>query len=149
MRKKSNLLDEKQKNEVIAILTVGCSRKTAARYVGSTASAILETARTDTAFAEKLQHAQEQAEIASMKNIHNAAKQERYWKASAWILERKNPEEFRLQSPDTLSAEQVEMIVTYLSRMIVEEIKSPTQRKKILAQLETFMKKFGSAKPQP
>lgn len=143
MTKKVPLLNEKQKNEVIAILSVGCSRRTAARYVGCTPLIIAKTAKTDETFAQQLIRAQEQAEISSMKNIHNAAKQERYWKAAAWILERKNPEEFRLRSPDSLNAEQLKFIVTQLSQMIVEEVKSPVYRKNVLARLEAFMKEFS------
>ncbi len=144
---KPKVLTTKQKSEVIAILSVGCPRKTAARYVGCSPAIITRTAEKDPDFAEQLQRAQEHAEIASMKNIHNAAKQERYWKASAWILERKNPEAFRLQNPDLLSLEQVKLLVTHLSSIVVNEVKSPAQRKKILDELEKFLKNFGEIKP--
>ena len=74
-------------------------------------------------------------------------KQKRYWKASAWILERKNPEASRLQNPDLLSLEQVKLLVTHLSSIVVNEVKSPAQRKKILDELEKFLKNFGEIKP--
>ena len=47
------VLDEAKKREILAILTVGCSRRTAARYVGCTASTIQNTAERDAHFARK------------------------------------------------------------------------------------------------
>lgn len=143
MAKTSPPLTKKQKDEILAIITVGCSRKVAARYVGCTPLFIRKTAQQDAAFASQLQHAEEQAEITSMKSINAAARQERYWKAAAWILERKNPEEYRLRAPGTFNAAQLKFIVEHLSAIITEEVKAPTYRKRVLARFEEFLKKLA------
>ncbi len=133
-------LTKKQKDEILAILTVGCSRKIAARYVGCAPSLISKIAADDPDFAQDLRHAEQQAEIASMKSINAAARQERYWKAAAWILERRNPEEYRLRSPGTFNAQEFKFIINHLSEMIVEEVKAPTHRKRLLARIDEFLK---------
>ncbi len=133
-------LTAKQKDQVLAILSVGCSRKRAASFVGGTPALIQKAAAGDEDFALALLQAESQAEITSMKSINAAARQERYWKAAAWILERKNPEEFRLRSPGTFNAEQLAFIVRNLSEIIAEEVRVPSDRKRILARLERFLK---------
>ncbi|MDO4630378.1 MAG: hypothetical protein Q4C70_14460, partial [Planctomycetia bacterium] len=139
---KTTPLTAKQKDEIIAIIAVGCSRKTAASYVGTTPAFIRKTAQKDAKFAEALQHADVQAEISSMKNVTAAARQERYWKAATWILERKNPEDYRLRPPGTFTPEQLQFIVTRLSEIITEEISAPTHRKRLLARLDGFLKEM-------
>jgi len=108
--------------------------------VGGTPALIQKAAAADEDFALALLQAESQAEITSMKSINAAARQERYWKAAAWILERKNPEEFRLRSPGTFNAEQLAFIVRNLSEIIAEEVRVPSDRKRILARLERFLK---------
>ncbi len=121
-------LTQKQKDEIVAIVTVGCSRKIAARYIGCTQDFIRRTAKKDPKFAESLQRADLQAEITSMKSVNAAARQERYWKAATWILERKNPEDYRLRPPGTFTPEQLKFIMERLSEIIAEEVKSPAYR---------------------
>lgn len=144
--RESKTFTRKQKDEILAILSVGCSRKVAARYVGCLPREIQKTAKEDADFALALQHAEEQAEITSMKSINAAARQERYWKAAAWILERKNPEEFRLRSPGTFNAQQLNFIVEHLSKIIAEEVKAPAYRKRVLARFDEFLKNLGESK---
>lgn len=142
MTRKNPPLTRKQKDEILAIITIGGSRQTAARYAGCTPGQIQSCARSDTEFATQLRHAQEQAEITSLRHLSEAAKQERYWKAAAWILERKNPEEFRLRPPNVLTPAQLRGVVVKLAEMITSEVKSPTSRKRILAKIEELLKDF-------
>ena len=48
------VLDEGKQREIVAILTMGCSRRTAAQYVGCAPNTIQSTAERDPKFAEKL-----------------------------------------------------------------------------------------------
>ena len=93
------VLDSGKKREILAMLTVGCSRRTAARYVGCAAATIQNTAERDPQFAEQLHHADHLAEIEYLKNIRKAAKKEQGLRAAAWALERLNPEDFALRAP--------------------------------------------------
>ena len=57
------VLDEAKKREILAIVAVGCSRSTAAAYVGCATSTIQNTADRDPAFAEKLRQAAYNTEV--------------------------------------------------------------------------------------
>ncbi len=77
-------LDEGKRREVIAILSVGCSRATAAQYVGCHGTTITRTATRDAEFARQVRQAESLLEIKHLKNIDAAAKDTRYWRAAAW-----------------------------------------------------------------
>lgn len=144
---KAPVLDWKKQKVVLAIVSIGCSLRTAARYIGCTPRAIQETARQDAKFAEEFCQAEKNAEIEFMKCVHSAAQQERYWKAATWMLERLNPEDFGRKMPDSLPPAEIAKIITRLAEIVVEEVKNPEVRKKILARVEELIKNYTSANP--
>lgn len=141
---KATLLDWKKQKVVIAILSIGCSRRTAARYIGSTPASIQQTAKKDSKFAEALCQAEKNAEIEFMKCVHSAAQQERYWKAATWMLERLNPEDFGRRMPESMPPAEVAKIITRLAEIVVEEVKHPELRKKILRRVEDVIRSHAS-----
>lgn len=142
---KTPVLDWKKQKVVLAIVSIGCSLRTAARYIGCTPRTIQETARRDAKFAEELCQAEKNAEIEFMKCVHSAAQQERYWKAATWMLERLNPEDFGRKMPDSLPPAEIAKIITRLAEIVVEEVKNPEVRKKILARVEELIKNYTSS----
>ncbi len=133
---KRHVLDEIKRREVLAILSVGCSRRMAARYVGCSPATIQRTAQRDSAFAEQLRKAECKAQIGYMKSIQAAARKEQYWRAAAWALERRNPEEFAARRPDVITLEQLKGFVAELAEILVEEVPVAAYRKAILKRLE-------------
>ena len=140
-------LDEFRKREILAILSVGCSRRTAARYVGCSPSTIRRTAERDPAFAESLHKAESKAQILFMKNIAAAARKEQYWRAAAWALERLNPEDYAARSPNSVTLEQIRTLVSEFARIIVEEVPLAAHRKRILRRLERLGRDWDVCRP--
>jgi len=132
------VLDEIKKREILAILSVGCSRRSAASYVGCAVSTIQNTADRDAKFAEKLRRAEHQAEIAYLKNIQKAARKEQYWRAAAWALERRNPQEYGRRSPDVITLDQIRLILVEFAKIVVCEVPVPVYRKKVLKRLDAL-----------
>ena len=120
------------------------SRRIAASYVDCAPSTIQNTADRDPDFAEKLRQAEYQAEIGYMKSIQNAAKKEQYWRAAAWALERRNPEDYAPRSPDVLSVNQVKRLLLKLTEIIVSEVPAARYRKGILKRLEELIADLSS-----
>jgi len=89
-KRRSTQLVEQQRHDIITILSVGCSRETAAKHVGCSVNTIHKVAKQDAEFDEKLRQAESHHELKQLQNIHEAA--EKHWQASAWMLERKYPE---------------------------------------------------------
>jgi len=132
------VLDEIKRREILAILTVGCSRRTAANYVGCAVSTIQNTADRDPKFAEALRHAEHQSEIAYLKNIQKAARKEQYWRAAAWALERRNPEEYARRGPDVITVDQIRLILAEFTQIVVSEVPIPRYRKNVLKRLHAL-----------
>jgi len=126
------VLDQYKRCEILAILSVGGSRRMAARYVGCSAKTIQNTAERDPEFAERLAHASQAAQIEYLRNIKNAAKKEQYWRAAAWALERLNPEEFGARSPQTITRQQAEQLLSRLAEILVADVPVAEFRKGVL-----------------
>jgi len=132
-------LDEIKKREILAILSVGCSRRMAARYVGCSPSTIPRTALRDPEFAERLSRATLGAQVGYLKNIQKAAKKEQYWRAAAWALERLNPEEFAPRDPDTVTIVRIKEMMAQLAQLVVEDLPNPEHRKHIIAGVNAML----------
>ncbi len=125
-------LDEIKKREILALLSVGCSRRMAARYVGCSPTTIPNTALRDPEFAERLSRCTLSAQVGYLKNIQKAAKKEQYWRAAAWALERLNPDEFGPRSPDTVTIARIKEMMVHWAQLVVEDLPNPEHRKKII-----------------
>ncbi len=132
------VLDEYKKREILAILWVGCTRRTAARYVGCAVSTIQNTAHRDAEFARDLRQAEYQSEIGYLKNIQQAAKQEQHWRAAAWALERRNPKDYARRGPDVITVDQIKQLLAQLAEIVVQEVPVPRYRKSILRRLDVL-----------
>ena len=137
-RGKLPALDEIKKAEILAILAVGGSRRVAAKYVGCATSTIQNTADRDPRFAEELRKKEFHSEIGYLQNIRNAARNERYWRAAAWALERLNPERYGRRGPDAITIDQVTELLAQFAEMIIEEVPVPLFRKNVLKRLDAI-----------
>jgi len=92
------------------MLANGSSLRVAARYVGCASTTITRTAARDPQFAADLARAEQNAEIEALRLLRRAARKERYWRAAAWLLERKNPDDFAPRQPTLFTKEQLAQV---------------------------------------
>ena len=115
-------LDERKRRQIIAILANGSSRRVAARAVGCSTSTIQRTADRDPEFAAELDAAEQTLEIEALRHIRQAAKNGRYWRASAWLLERRNPSDFARRDPNTLTEQDVLNLWLHVSDPLIRKL---------------------------
>ncbi len=132
------VLDEMKRREILAILSIGGSRRTAARYVNCSPSTIAATAQRDPTFTEALSRSEQAVEIGYLKNIQEAAKKAQYWRAAAWALERTHPEAYAARSPDAITVKQVGQLLARFAQIIVEEVPTVRYRKRVLKRLDSL-----------
>jgi hypothetical protein len=101
------VLNELRQKVVVALLRLGFSRRTAARHVGVSHTSIARAAARDARFAKELSDAESVADYSALKMVRDAGRQEKYWRAAAWILERRLPDEFGHRAPHSFSGDQV------------------------------------------
>jgi hypothetical protein len=135
------VLDEGKRREIVAILSVGGSQTTAARYVGCAVSTIQNTAARDPEFAQQFRQAACNNEIGLLRYIRNAAKKEQYWRAAAWALERGFPEKYARRGPDVITVEQIAILLAQVSD-IVQQIPE-LYRKDIVKRMDALARSVG------
>jgi hypothetical protein len=133
------ILNDRKKAEILAILSTGCDRRTAANYVGCDPKTIYNTVQKDREFADQLFNRQSVAELAHLANINRAGRQPCYWRTSAWHLERLNPGKYVRRSPDTITPQQLNQILTGMMEALVEEVPVARFRKRIIARMNKML----------
>jgi hypothetical protein len=133
------VLNEKKKSLILALLRSGCSRVTAARSVNCHPRTILNTAKRDPEFAEKLALGENAAELTHLDNINKAGREVKYWRASAWMLERLHPERFVKSNPDAITPSQITTLIVQIAEIIIQEIPAAKHRKQILKRFDRLL----------
>jgi len=139
MRQRQRLTPQKQR-EALAILSVGCSRAVAARYVRCTPHLLRREILENSQFAEEVAKAEEGIELFYLTRIRSAAMKEQYWRAAAWALERRVPNRYGIKKPEILTAEHVQKFMVACIQVIVDELPNKEQQKKILNRLAEELK---------
>ncbi len=127
-------IDAIQKREIVAIVSVGCGRRTAADYVGTTVATIRREARRNREFARQLCRGERNQELQQLQHLQKAA--EKHWQASAWMLERRYPELYGKRDPRQLTIPQVAQLLAELAEIIVAEVRDDGERQGILTRLK-------------
>ena len=143
------VLDRPKKRDIVLIISLGHSRRTAARYVGCAPSTITNTAERDAAFAKSLRQADLKSELDNMKNIQEAAKKAQYWRAAAWILERRNPADFAPKNPNALTIDDLRQLLAEFVQIIMEEVTVAKYRHRLLKRLDALTSSFRQPLPEP
>ena len=134
------VLDAVKRADILTILSVGCSRRAAARYVSAARRAPLAQPRSAIPNSPgSLPRVEQTSQIGLIKNIRDAAKKPQYWRAAAWALERLNPEDFALRGPDVVTVEQMHAIIRQLAQVLVEHVPIARHRKQVLRAIERMM----------
>jgi hypothetical protein len=138
------VLTDVKRSEICAILAVGCSRTTAARYVGCHPDTIRNTAKREPEFAEALAQAETKHEIQHLAHINAAAKEGRYWRAAAWALERTHPDRYGRRRPYSVSPEQLSQALAQFASIILEEVTDEELQERIFERLSELTEKLQS-----
>jgi hypothetical protein len=90
------------------------------------------TLKQDPQFAKQLARAEATPEFSHMRNLQNAAKDEKHWRASVWWLERCAPERYARRNPAAISAVQLKQIIKELADAIAGEVGCREDRERLL-----------------
>jgi hypothetical protein len=133
-------LSPQERNEYLALLSAGYARTTAAKYIHRAPTTIRDSIMDDPEFAEQVAKAEENSEVFYLSCIRRAALKEQYWRAAAWVLERRIPDRYAAKQPEVLTVEHVQKFMAACMRIIAEELPDPEQREKIFHRLAEELK---------
>lgn len=133
------VLDAEKKRQVISIIATGGTRRSAAGFLRCSPSTITRTAERDPLFAEKLAQVERSQEIFSARTVTRVCQEDRYWRAAAWVLERRLPEVYAKPLPGKYSARDLLQIIGEILEAIQDDLTAQQHdrlREKIHAVLE-------------
>jgi hypothetical protein len=139
------VLDDTKKAQICAIVAIGCSRATAASYVGCHRDTIRNTAGRDPEFAAALEKADSQHEMRHLGFINKAAEEAKYWRAAAWALERKYPSRYGARRADLYTGEQVLHVLGQFGEVVAQEVTDQEEAKRIGARLAELVAAFQAS----
>jgi len=131
-------LTDEQKGQVCGILSVGCDRQTAANFVGCSLVDIRRAMQQDAQFAASICHAEALSELSHMRNVQQAAKDAKNWRASVWWLERRSPERFGKRGAGVVTSRQLKAFVAILVDILSEDIHDAADRQRLAARLQSI-----------
>jgi len=117
------------------MVSMGCDRETAYKYLGVTAAELRNELEQDQNFKKQLLRAEATSEFHHMRNMHNATKDEKHWRASVWWLERRSPERYARRAPDAVTEAQLRQIIEALADAIAGEVANHEDRHRLLERL--------------
>lgn len=124
-----------QKSEFCLIVSIGCDRETACKLLNCSPAQLQGELQQDAEFSAKLLRAEATAELNHMRNLHNAAKDEKNWRVSVWWLERCAADRYARRAPESVSAKELSSIVDELAEVIALEFTDQDDRWRLLNRL--------------
>jgi hypothetical protein len=134
-------LDATKRQLIISILANGSSRRVAAQMAGCAASTIQRTAERDPEFAAQIARAEQNLEIEALRNIRNAGKDPRHWRASAWTLERRNPHDFAPRSAECFSVQEFTNSMVWMMSTLCQNL-SQNSLKLVMRRLDQLIREL-------
>jgi len=119
-------LDAGKQREICLLLSAGCSREEAARYIGCGRATIFRAARRDPAFAHALEQAEVNRQYSQLQNVRRAAGQS--WRAAAWLLERFDPNRFDRNRSARYTSEDVATVTAGVCKLLIQAKVDPENR---------------------
>jgi hypothetical protein len=135
-----HVLTETKKSQILALLKTGCGKLTAAHAVNCHPQTISNTAKRDPEFAKQLALAENTAQLVHLENVNKAGRDVKYWRASAWVLERLNPGTFGKTEPDAVTPTQLCTLLDRMAKVVVQEVPAARFRKQLLKRFDEILR---------
>jgi len=129
-------LTSEQQRDVCLVLSLGCDREAAVKYVGCSLEELHREMIGDSAFAADVRRAEAASEMMHMRNVQNAARDEKHWRASVWWLERRAPERYGRRAVEAVTLRQLESFIALLVSAVMDEVRAADDRQRLLARLQ-------------
>ena len=96
---------------VLAALKIGVPRRHAAAYAGVSEDTLLRWIKRYADFAARVDEAEAQAVATWASVVHYAASVQQDWRAAAWLLERRAPQEYQMHRLDVAASGEIKIVI--------------------------------------
>ena len=137
-------LDEFKIGRIVGLISVGASRRAAARSVGCHVSTISRRIARDPNFARRMMDAETLCQTRPMQAMHLAL--EKNWRAAAWLLERLQPEQFAKRAPKTYTLVQVREVVDRILEEVLPRVADEAAHDEIRQTADRYVEEIEQPK---
>ena len=127
--------DPEMRKIIVGILRLGCPRRAAANVIGCHVATIYNEEARDKEFAKDIKQAEASFELRHKQRIEAASEDIRHWRASAWSLERRFPEQYALRRPGTITQDHIERILLQFAQILGKHIPDDKERSRVIRKL--------------
>ena len=135
---------EEEQTQYCSLLMLGCDRDTASKYLGYTASQMEQHLAANAEFLRKALKAEGAAELHQMKNLHDATKDSKQWRASVWWLERRAPARFGRRPTGAITMTEWTRFLAVVADAITVEVTNEGDRQRLISRLAQLVSKTPS-----
>ena len=121
--------------EATLVASLGCDRELIARYLGCEEIQLVDSLAHDEAFHKAWQRAHATAELSHIRNIQQAAKDEKNWRASVWWLERHVPVRYAKRSLGEVTRNELVKLIQTIAQKIASVVEQPDDQRRLLSKL--------------
>jgi hypothetical protein len=136
-------LDQHKKDNICAVVAMGCNLKTAADFVGVSRRTIYARAKAEPEFAAALRAARSRGQVSNLSIIAEARKRD--WKAAAWLLRHCYQEVFGCRRTEGITPEQLGVLFGRFTEMLLGEVRDRKERERIAVRLEQMTRELSGA----
>lgn len=130
------MLSTEQKKEAVLIASVGCDRETIAKYVGCNLDELNAALLVDRAFRRELRRAEAACELAHLRNVQQAGRDPKQWRASVWWLERRAPDRYAKRDAGSVGRRELVAFLRDVAGSLAAAVRHEDDRERVIAQLQ-------------
>jgi hypothetical protein len=138
-------LDDRAKETVLTVVTLGGTLKMAAEMVGCSERAVYQVAQQDADFKKAIRSRRNSAELNCLRTMNDAAENPKNWAAAFCLLKSLRPERYA-RPANTIPIKEAKVLMKELANGICSAVTSDQSREEILAFTEQAMRSIGSGK---
>lgn len=121
--------------QAVSVVSVGCSRTAAAKFLGITLSEFEQFVRTNKEFAKDLGKAEAGVEVKHMQCVLQSVKDKADWRKSIWWLEHMRPEQYGKQDATARENKRMDSFLKAIVDVIALEVQDKSTRSRLLDRL--------------
>lgn len=138
------IFNNDEQRECCLMMSIGCDRETTCHYMGKTVEQLRHQLEHDPDFRTRVLRAEATPEFTHLRNLYNAAKDEKNWRVSVWWLEHCAPERYGRRPPNSLTVAQLKQFMDELANLIAEEVHDPQDRTRLLTRFQQVTRQLSS-----
>ena len=107
---------------IVDNITIGLPDSDAIAHAGINPSTFYDWIKRYPIYAQKVKKARVDFKLNNVKKIQNASKLEKHWAASAWLLERRDPDNFGRKDLQVIQVQELPGMVNQIIKVLAEEL---------------------------